>query len=573
MQLARSATEGAVMTMFVKLELRLVVGLGLLAALSLPSREAAAACEEFTWCGQDCVNGCMAMGGDPYSCYYACAGGCVSGTWDPATWEFGCTVQPPPPPPPPEPPTKNVLLLHGRSMTDWPGCAKSFPTNLGLPATTAGDSLQTINATWNWKSLAYDGNQRVADTKAQISSFLVDNCTGGDTCVVACYSAGCLRLLASLEDVGPSLTGLQWSFALSSAAGGSDIMELENEIQGAAWFFDSPELRDRFEPIDQDLKVSVARGQWAAAQDASPVPMYHAAGGGTLCYTSVLDTDAMFETSFVTSILSLICGGNGDAVADFLKQAWRNAFITSTLEFVVCNGGLTVKVGGEPLTVIESPLQGRNDGAVAFHSTLGYRYPGAYTGIGQGALYNNRVPLYIADQSHHLMMLDLMRTNGYPHVCGENPELSVAEFGDPCGDTAAPSAPYQQIIGWENCDGVDNCNPYYYWGPNGQLWPLCPSFGDYGVCNPYQQYEIACQEACNNYYYFWEQWGEGWWPQKYPCVDCYVSYYEAAQYWCEGSDYDPNTNTCTLYIAGQYWSDYYEWCYLSQYDYCGGYPW
>jgi hypothetical protein len=187
-----------------------------------------------------------------------------------------------------------VVYLHGRSLDRYPPAA--FLRNLPV----------------GWQNVAgfYNGNARIQDLRSFIvNNLLVPFCTGDNQCVVICHSAGCLRTLVGLQDVGGAgnLSGLLWVEAAASAAGGTRLAN--TSTQGfIGWL---AKLFGAYASIDQDLRVEVARGTWGFAQDSmgqgvgGTKPMYHVAGGKNMCRRFLFFIKLCGNSH-------LGCAGNGD---------------------------------------------------------------------------------------------------------------------------------------------------------------------------------------------------------------------------------------------------------------------
>jgi hypothetical protein len=95
-----------------------------------------------------------------------------------------------------------VVYLQGRSMNAWP--------NQALLAHSAAYIDITLN---------YNGSSRLGDStvRPQVSAALANYCRNGNQCIVACYSAGCLRYLLAIDDLKAAGTPVA-STAFSAAA-------------------------------------------------------------------------------------------------------------------------------------------------------------------------------------------------------------------------------------------------------------------------------------------------------------------------------------------------------------------
>src|SRR5262245_29651135 len=86
-----------------------------------------------------------------------------------------------------------IIYLQGRGWGGWDG--------------------ETVSSGWTNVTLAFNGNARLdgAETNTTVRNALNTYCKNGNSCVVHCYSAGCLRMLKATYDLGGAnaLTGLQ----------------------------------------------------------------------------------------------------------------------------------------------------------------------------------------------------------------------------------------------------------------------------------------------------------------------------------------------------------------------------
>src|SRR5262245_48785569 len=92
----------------------------------------------------------------------------------------------------------NVLYIHGARMNTWPTVAR----------------LNTSSA-WTPRTLSFDGSARLQDTtvKTIVNNALDSYCKTTD-CVVACYSAGCARLLLALYEKRATTYRILWTEAI-----------------------------------------------------------------------------------------------------------------------------------------------------------------------------------------------------------------------------------------------------------------------------------------------------------------------------------------------------------------------
>lgn len=169
-------------------------------------------------------------------------------------------------------------------------------------------------------TLSYDGNKRInSSSTTTVKNAISSYCSGGNSCIVHCYSAGCLRThkaIADLRASGNGLAGLLWLQASGSAAGGSELAGLATK--GGTKYL--AKLIGQQEAVDWDLTPSAARNNFP--HDKLGAWMYHVAGKKDLC-----------------------------------KKLW----------FVKICAGLL------------GALPGTHDGVVAMHSAAGYSSAGSYS--------------------------------------------------------------------------------------------------------------------------------------------------------------------------------------------------
>jgi hypothetical protein len=156
-----------------------------------------------------------------------------------------------------------IIYLQGRGWQNW-------------------DSMQSANVSgWTNDYIAFDGNAPLNDssTISAINSRITSHCQSGNTCVIQCYSAGCLRMQKAVSDLraaGNSLSGLNWADATASAAGGTHLAELAT---GAGTGLIAKILGQQ-EKIDFDLTPAKARAFYTSDFGKT---IYHVAGNQDIC--------------------------------------------------------------------------------------------------------------------------------------------------------------------------------------------------------------------------------------------------------------------------------------------------
>lgn len=160
--------------------------------------------------------------------------------------------------------TNYVFHVQGRGWKGW-------------------DSMQTVSATgWTNMFFNFDGNSSLTNstTTSEINNALTTYCnSSANSCVVLCYSAGCLRMQKAVSDLraaGNPLSGLLWMYATGSAAGGTGLAELATQSFTRL----IAKLIGQQEKIDFSLTPSAARAQ---PQSNFGAWIYHIAGNQNIC--------------------------------------------------------------------------------------------------------------------------------------------------------------------------------------------------------------------------------------------------------------------------------------------------
>ncbi|MBA3460501.1 MAG: hypothetical protein H0T46_11100 [Deltaproteobacteria bacterium] len=145
------------------------------------------------------------------------------------------------------------------------------------------DNMQSVSATgWTNMYFNYDGSSALTNstTTSEINNAFINNCnTTANSCVVLCYSAGCLRLVKAVQDLraqGYGLSSLLWAEATGSAAGGTGTAELATS--GGTKIL--AKLLGQQEKIDFSLTPSAARAQ---ARSNFGKTLYHVSGKNDVC--------------------------------------------------------------------------------------------------------------------------------------------------------------------------------------------------------------------------------------------------------------------------------------------------
>jgi hypothetical protein len=284
-----------------------------------------------------------------------------------------------------------VVYLQGRSMNAWPSQA--------LLAHSAAYTDITLN---------YNGSSRLGDStvRPQVSAALANYCRNGNQCIIACYSAGCLRYLLAIDDLkaaGTPATGVLWVQAAASAAGGSELADLSTnsgirlliKVLGVTGVDDQA-------MIDWDLKIGNARGSLLYLQNGSPAAMYHTAGNQNICQRvkpSLLSAGGIALNGVNVLVNGVWWAGISGVVGAEIAAGpigWALAIGSSVFNFFSSSG---VKLCGN-----RNFPGGYGDGGVPVHSAAGYSDTGAHANHNDGGTkYLNRayeqVPLFPVDHA------------------------------------------------------------------------------------------------------------------------------------------------------------------------------
>ncbi|MBL8625731.1 MAG: hypothetical protein JNK64_30745 [Myxococcales bacterium] len=133
----------------------------------------------------------------------------------------------------------------------------------------------------------------------------------GNTCVVVCHSAGCMRVLKAIQDSTVTMFNIPRVSAAGSAAGGTKIAEAvtTGSLKSIA------KLIGQQEAVDWDLTPAVARGSFGYIQNAmtkTSGTMFHYAGYKDTCVSFLFVKQC--GNKYVNSGLS---GAKGDGLVSF----------------------------------------------------------------------------------------------------------------------------------------------------------------------------------------------------------------------------------------------------------------
>lgn len=220
------------------------------------------------------------------------------------------------------------------------------------------DSMQNIAAN-NCTNVFfnYDGNSSLTDstTTSEINNWLINTCnTTSNSCVMLCYSAGCLRMQKAVSDLhaaGYPLSGILWAEATAGAAGGTGLAELATS--GGTKII--AKLIGQQEKIDFSLTPSAARAQ---AQSNFGKNIYHLAGNQDICKGFWIFK--MCGNKYVNS-----AGGGADGVVPFHSAygcstagAYSNANACTKYTYHLVDTTTGTSIYGEPFDHFGMPNVG-----------------------------------------------------------------------------------------------------------------------------------------------------------------------------------------------------------------------
>jgi hypothetical protein len=265
----------------------------------------------------------------------------------------------------------NVVYIHGSRMTSWPSAA-----------------LLRSSGAWTHRTLFFNGSARLQDAtaKAAVTSALNAYCTASD-CVVACYSAGCNRLLLALHENSGTSYRILWTEALASAAGGTENAKYSTNkglrLLAKAFLADVPPAA----AVDNDLTPEVMRNNYGHVQNIAPSPVYHLAGSKDICLR--------------LNAWGVIAAGAANGGLNYLGQA----ILGGPVSWVRVIASVIVGIFRAKKAKFcgNTYLPGRlGDGIVPVHSAAGYADTGAHASHADGGpKYTFRayeqVPLFPGD--------------------------------------------------------------------------------------------------------------------------------------------------------------------------------
>lgn len=279
---------------------------------------------------------------------------------------------------------QNVVYFHGRAMSTWPAAAhlRSSPA-------------------WTHRSLSYDGSSRLQDaaTRTVINNALNSFCRTTD-CVLACYSAGCPRMLLALHENANTSYRILWTEAVASAAGGTELAAISTNkgirLLSKLFTTGTPPAT----AIDNDLEPQLLRGAYGHIQNGARAPLYHLAGSKDMCVR--LNAFGIAAYTGGTTAVGYVVGTLGKW---FLGQIGITILLPGPLSFVIKVGGVVKNFFGATKKRYCGNKYfpgGHGDGAVPVHSAAGYADTAAHASHHDGGpkyLWRayEQIPLFAGD--------------------------------------------------------------------------------------------------------------------------------------------------------------------------------
>lgn len=191
-----------------------------------------------------------------------------------------------------------IIYAQGRGNGNWSTAER---------VNVAGTSWQTV-------TIAYDGGASMnGPATTTLRTQLEQKCASstGNTCIVVCHSAGCMRVLKAIQDSSTTMFNIPRVTAAGSAAGGTKIAEsvTTGSLKSIA------KLVGQQEAVDWDLTPAAARGTFGYIQNAmnkTSGTMYHYAGYKDTCVSFLFVKQC--GNKYVNSGLT---GAKGDGLVSY----------------------------------------------------------------------------------------------------------------------------------------------------------------------------------------------------------------------------------------------------------------
>lgn len=191
-----------------------------------------------------------------------------------------------------------VIYAQGRGWKDW----------------STAERVNVSGTSWTNITVPYDGGASIrGPATTTLRTALEQRCavSTGNTCIVVCYSAGCLRFLKALHDSSVTTFNIIRVSAIGSAAGGTKGAEAitTGSLKTIAKLFGQQEA------VDWDLTPAAARGSFGNVQNdmnKTTGDMHHYAGYKDTCKSFLFVK--MCGNKYTNAGLS---GAKGDGLVSF----------------------------------------------------------------------------------------------------------------------------------------------------------------------------------------------------------------------------------------------------------------
>lgn len=199
-----------------------------------------------------------------------------------------------------------VVYAQGRGWKDW----------------STAERVNVAGTSWTPVTVAYDGGASMnGPATTTLRTALEQRCatSTGNTCIVVCYSAGCLRFLKAVHDSSVTSFNIVRVTAIASAAGGTKGAEAltTGSLKTVAKLFGQQEA------VDWDLTPAAARGTFGSVQNdmnKTTGTMFHYGGYKDTCKSFLFVK--MCGNKYVTSGQS---GAKADGMVGFDSSGGASA--------------------------------------------------------------------------------------------------------------------------------------------------------------------------------------------------------------------------------------------------------
>lgn len=191
-----------------------------------------------------------------------------------------------------------IIYVHGRGQMTF----------------NTAERVNVSGTSWQPVALSFDGGASInGPATATVRTALEQQCAvgTGNTCIVVCYSAGCLRFLKAVRDSSHTTFNIVRVSAIASAAGGTKIAvaNTTGSLKSIA------KLIGQQEAVDWDLTPAVARGTYGSSQNAmdkTSGTMWHYCGYKDTCVSLLF-----FKMCGNTYVNSGLTGARGDGLVSY----------------------------------------------------------------------------------------------------------------------------------------------------------------------------------------------------------------------------------------------------------------